>query len=135
MKPLLLATLLIAPCCQAFQASCPDSAEQAVDGWSHWQGEEPVADELTPVVAASRIELYAGHPAEGGQPIADDFAEAVGVAPVQWSLSATGSEDGLHLVCSYHASAWRQVRALPAGLSFCSADNQFEDAHLQLDCR
>lgn len=135
MKPYLLAALLVAPCCQAFQAGCPDSAEQALEGWTRWQGEQPPADDLTPVVAASRIELYSGHPDAGGTPIADDFAEAIGLAPLQWSLQTSSHGEGLHMVCSYHASAQRQVRALPTGLSFCSADNQFEDAHLQLDCR
>ncbi len=134
MKPYLLAALLVAPCCQAFQASCPDSAEQTLDGWTRWQGEQPPADALTPVVAASRIELFAGHPAEGGLPIADDFAEAIGVAPLQWSLDPDSRQLPLHMVCSYHASGMRQVRELPAGLQNCEASNEFEDAHLQLDC-
>lgn len=134
MKLYLLAALLVAPCCQAFQASCPDSAEQALEGWTRWQGEQPPADELTPVVAASRIELFAGHPAAGGTPIADDFAEATGVAPLQWSLDPDSAQAPLHMVCSYHASAMRQVRALPADLHSCEASNEFEDAHLQLDC-
>jgi hypothetical protein len=135
MKLYLLAALLIAPCCQAFQASCPDSAEQALDDWTRWQGERSPADELTPVVAASRIELFAGHPAAGGTLVADDFAEAIGVAPLQWSFTAESAQAPLHMVCSYHASATRQVRQLPAGLRSCQASNEFEDAHLQLDCQ
>lgn len=135
MKPYLLTALLVAPGCQAFEARCPDSESAPSGGWQQWQGALPAADGLTPLVRASRIELYAGHPAAGGTPLADDFAEAIGVAPLQWSLAGQARQAPLYLVCSYHASAIRLIRELPAGLRHCQASNAFEDAHLQLDCQ
>ena len=115
MKPYLLTALLVAPGWQAFEARCPDSESAPSGGWQQWQGALPAAEGLTP--------------------LADDFAEAIGVAPLQWSLPGQARQAPLYLVCSYHTSAIRLIRELPAGLRHCQASNAFEDAHLQLDCQ
>lgn len=128
----LLACLLLVPTCQALELACPATPQQAAEGWQPWRATPPSAAGLQPQVPAWRIELYEGDPALAGQRLADDFAEAVGVAPLQWTLDGQAS---LHLVCSYHDSALRQVRALPPGLVRCQADNEFEDQRLQLTCR
>ncbi|MDG9924903.1 MULTISPECIES: STY0301 family protein [unclassified Pseudomonas] len=107
---------------------CPASPQSASADWQAF----PIATSQPPSRAqAERIELYGGDPRLGARAIADDASGQVGVAPLTWTLAG----QPLFMVCIYAGSERRLMRALPAGLSHCRANNEFEDLHLQLECR
>lgn len=108
--------------------ACPSATQTAGSEWQAYP------NTITPPASgeqAERVELYADHPRLGGAPIADDSSEQIGVAPVTWTLAG----QPLFMACIYTGSPQRLIRALPPGLSHCRANNEFEDQHLQLECR
>jgi len=129
MRALLFAACLLpADPLLAQDFACPASPQLASAEWQPF----PVGD-ATPSSReqAERIELYNGDPRLGATAIADDSSEQIGVAPVAWTLSG----QPLFMVCAYPGTERRLLRSLPAGLSHCRANNEFEDMHLQLECR
>ncbi len=123
--PLLLSCLLTSTALQAQVFVCPLTAQEAGAEWQRFTPEAP--DPGLPV-----IELYAGDPRQGGTLIASDSVERIGVSPLDWTLAGQPS---LHMACTFAGGDLRLVRPLPAGLGYCVADNEFADAHAQLECR
>lgn len=107
---------------------CPKTPQAADADWQAY----PSATSTRPSrEQAERIELYAGDPRLGATAIPDDSSKQLGVAPLAWTLAG----QPLYVACLYAGTDQRLIRALPEGLSFCLANNEFEDQHLQLECR
>lgn len=127
MKSLLFTVALLpVPPVFAQDFICPATPGSASTQW-HSFG----TDERASSVRNEGVELYAGAPQNGGQRVADDNAENIGVAPLTWTLHGRP----LHMVCTYAGTPLRLSRPLPAGLTTCLANNEFEDQHVQLECR
>lgn len=126
MKTLLFAaSLLPATPLLAQDFVCPASSQTASAEWQQFQPSTSAAQPTS-------IELYQGDPRQGAALIADDSSQKIGVAPLAWTLDG---QPHLHMACIYGKNQPRLVRPLPAGLSYCLANNEFEDQHLQLECR
>lgn len=129
MKYPLLALCLLAPSTlQAQVFVCPLTEQAAGADWQRFTPDTPATDGGW----RSIIELYAGDPKQGATLIESDSVNEIGVAPLDWTLSGQPS---LHMACTFVGSELRLVHPLPAGLSYCVADNEFEDLHAQLECR
>lgn len=108
--------------------ACPASPQAAGAGWHAFPAgyaDPPTREQ------AERIELYDGDPRQGATSIPDDHSGQIGVAPVAWTLAG----QPLFMVCTYTGIEQRMLRSLPAGLTHCQANNEFEDMRLLLECR
>lgn len=125
--PLLALCLLATSTLQAQVFVCPQAPQAAGADWQRFTPDTPAPDGGW----RSIIELYAGDPRQGAALIESDSVNEIGVAPLDWTLSGQPP----YMACTFADNELRLVRPLPAGLSYCVADNEFEDLHAQLECR